>query len=111
MHSATSNKTAEKRVQKASRKKKPQGHRKRKQGDRYEYEYPDLPSYGYDVNLSLIKFTKKFLTKSFFPNLPLLCNHRFMHLPYGDTAANSFSESENSSLKRSTVGSKPTMHY
>ena len=31
--------------------------RKRKKGDRYEYDYPDLPSYGF-VTLSLIKFTK-----------------------------------------------------
>ena len=86
--------------------KKTKGSRKRKKGDRYEYDYPDLPSYGF-VTLSLLKFTKTFLTKSFFPNLPLLCNRHFMHLPYGHTAANSFSESENASLKRSSLGPKP----
>ncbi len=94
-------------MRKATRtKKNSTANRKRKKGDRYEYDYPDLPSYGF-VTLSLIKFTKTFLTKSFFPNLPLLCNRHFMHVPYGHTSTNSFSESENSSLKRSSVGPKP----
>ena len=45
--------------------------------------------------------------KIFLLNLPLSCNHHFMHLPYGHTADKSFSESENSLLKWSTVGPKP----
>ena len=80
---------------------------KQKKGDPYEYDYPDLPPYK-SISLSLLKFTKTFLTNIFFPNLPMLCNWHFMHIPYGHVSANSFSESENASLiKRSIDGPKP----
>jgi hypothetical protein len=55
----------------------------------------------------LLAFTNKFFNNGFVPILPRLCYRHFFHLPGGDLGASSISESENSALKRDTLGPVP----
>ena len=52
----------------------------------------------------LINFTRKFIRESFVPILDLLCFRHYMDIYCGGVDANSFTESDNSSLKRDVRG-------
>ena len=60
-----------------------------------------------DVSPRLRSFTLEYLCKSFRPVLHRLCYRHFMFTPEGDVGSNSFSESENSALKRDHSGPRP----
>lgn len=59
------------------------------------------------ISLALFNYTMDFLTKQFQPSLSKLCFRHFMDQPHGDRADNSFTESENASLKGSVSGPLP----
>jgi hypothetical protein len=59
------------------------------------------------ISKTLHTYTKTFFNTRFVPFLPRLCFHHFLHLPGGDLGANLISESENSALKRDTLGPVP----
>ena len=59
------------------------------------------------ITPALRSFTREFVNGSFQDALPRMCHRHFMFTPQGDLGANSFSESENSALKRDPCGPRP----
>jgi hypothetical protein len=59
------------------------------------------------VNSGLINALDMFTQKSFKPDLPRLCLRQFIDTPGGCYGDNSFTESDNSALKRDVCGPKP----
>ena len=59
------------------------------------------------ISKDLIGWTWEYLTTKFEHRLPLLCNRHFMYVLCGYVADNCFTESENSSISRDTLGPKP----
>ena len=71
--------------------------------------YIDQVSKTEKVSERLITFTKSFIRESFVPNLGSLCFRHYMDVYWGDVGANSFTEGDNSSLKRDIRG--PNANY
>ena len=69
--------------------------------------YVDLASKSNQINSSLIIFTKKQITSSFFPKMKHLCFRYCMSMRIGHIDNNCFSELENSALARDTADPKP----
>ena len=59
------------------------------------------------VNSRLINALDTFIQESFKPDLPRLCLRQFIDTPGGCYGDNSFTESDNSALKRDVCGPKP----
>lgn len=59
------------------------------------------------VSKDLGNRTRLFLTNSFYTRLSRLCFRHFMSITEGDRADNSWTESQNSALKRDVSGPKP----
>jgi hypothetical protein len=62
---------------------------------------------GNEVSPSLKTFTGTFWENGFQPLLPKLCQRHFQDIYGGNLAANSFAESENTALKKDTMGPRP----
>jgi len=58
------------------------------------------------VNKSLITATRQFIRESFKPYLPLLCQRHFNDIYCGNTNENCFTESDNASMKKDSMGPK-----
>ena len=71
--------------------------------------YIDQVSKTEKVSERLITFTKSFIRESFVPNLGSLCFRHYMDVYWGDVCADSFTEGDNSSLKRDIKG--PSANY
>ena len=68
--------------------------------------YVDVAPNSNEINSSLIIFTRKHITGSFFPKMKELCFRHHMSMRIGHVDNNCFSESENSDLTRDTAGPK-----
>jgi hypothetical protein len=60
-----------------------------------------------EVPPSLKTFTGNYGEKGFKPLLPKLCQRHFQDIYGGNLAANSFTESKNTALKKDTMGPRP----
>jgi hypothetical protein len=60
-----------------------------------------------EVSPSLKTYTGTYWEKGFKPLLPKLCQRHFQDIHGGNLAANSFAESENTALKKDTMGPRP----
>ena len=69
--------------------------------------YVDLALKSNEINSSLVVFTKKHITGSFFPKMKHLYFRHCMNLRMGHVDNDCFSESESSALARDTASPKP----